>query len=288
MHHGYFHKPYQETIFIKRTGAMGDVIMVEPILHHFYKKGCRVVLDTLPQFSNLFIQHYFKIHRPEELDGRIKYDKEYNLDLAYESTPKQLHLKSYYDFCEVAEEEREYINPRLNLNFDVKKDGKLFEKYVIICIDERNEPHRNIYGVNWKSVCMVLKNRGYDVIQLGNGEHEFIEGAILMNTPSEPFLMWAIGSADLYIGIDSGISHIASAFNIQSIILFGSVNPEIIHPDKNNKIYIHNHDKNVCNTPFCWNSALSTSGQPCVVNEKQPPCTIFETKQVVDAINRLI
>ena len=37
--HGFFHRPYQETVVIKRTGAMGDVIMVEPVLHHFFQKA---------------------------------------------------------------------------------------------------------------------------------------------------------------------------------------------------------------------------------------------------------
>ena len=36
--HGRFHKPYQPTVVIKRTAAMGDVILVEPVLHIFIKK----------------------------------------------------------------------------------------------------------------------------------------------------------------------------------------------------------------------------------------------------------
>ncbi len=89
--HGYFHEPYKPTIVIRRLAALGDVVQTEPILAHFYRKGYRVVLDTLPQFFRLFQQHYFKIHHPEEIDGRLlDTAKHYDLDMSYESKPKHL------------------------------------------------------------------------------------------------------------------------------------------------------------------------------------------------------
>jgi ADP-heptose:LPS heptosyltransferase len=57
------------------------------------------------------------------------------------------------------------------------------------------------------------------------------------------FLSYVVASADLFIGIDSGISHIASGFEIPSIIFFGNVDPDIIHIDNKNKCYITNHNK---------------------------------------------
>ena len=48
--HGRFHKPFQKTVIIKRSASMGDVILVEPVLHYFHKKGYRVVIDTPEPF----------------------------------------------------------------------------------------------------------------------------------------------------------------------------------------------------------------------------------------------
>jgi ADP-heptose:LPS heptosyltransferase len=288
--HGWFHRPFQETVIIKREGAMGDVIMVEPVLEYFHNNKYRVVLDTLPHFRNLFRQHYFQIHFPDEIDQRLLINaKRYNLDMSYEVRPGQLHLKTYYDFCEVPEQQRIYRNPKLHLEFDVRKECKIFNKYAVIHIDRRPQEGRNINGINWPQAVMYLKELGYTVIQIGVGESKTIEGAIRMHTPGEPFLMWIIAGADLFIGCDSGPSHIASGFNIPSILFFGSVNPSYIHADLRNKVCIHNHDRDnpVCNKEFCWHSAVTTIGVKCYIDNNYPPCVNFKNEQLIRAINKM-
>lgn len=288
--HGWFHRPYQDTVIIRREGAMGDVIMVEPILEYFHNKRCRVVLDTLPQFKNIFRQHHYKIHFPEELDARlIPNARTYNLDMAYEVKPGHLHLKTFYEFCEVPEAERVYRNPRLHLNFDTIKDCKLFDKYAVIHIDRRPQQGRNINGVDWELAVRYLKSLGYHVIQIGVGESETIKGATRMHTPGEPFLMWVIASSDLFIGADSGPSHIASGFDIPSILFFGSVNPAFIHADLSNKICIHHHHPGTmcCAKPFCWHSAVTTTGIPCYIDNDKPPCINFTTEELISAIDQI-
>jgi ADP-heptose:LPS heptosyltransferase len=281
--HNFFHKPFQETIMFTRTGAMGDVIAIEPLMHYFYKKGYRVVLNTLPQFQNLFVQHYFKVHRPEELDGRIKY-KEVNLDMIYEVKPKQLHLKSYYEAAGVPESEMELVKPTLSLAFDPKQN-KLFPKYAVIHYDKR-QPGRNIQRVDWNHICVFLKVQGYVIIQIGYGEREVIPDAIQMSTPTEPFLMWVIGGADLFIGADSGPSNIAVAMDTPAIIFFGNVNSDYIHPDKKNITVIE--VKDACDTPKCWHEVIGCEGQKCVIDEAKPPCVQFETDDILNAINKII
>lgn len=290
--HGWFHRPYQPTVIIKREGAMGDVIMVEPVLEYFHKKGYRVVLDTLPRFENLFLQHYFKVHFPGQLDARLLPEsKKYNLDMAYEVKPGHLHLKSYYEFCDVPEVDRVYRNPKLTLNHFDRTDPacKLFPKYAVIHIDRRPQEGRNINGVDWELVVRYLKSSGYTTIQVGVGESVTIAGATRMHTPGEPFLMWLIAGADLFIGADSGPSHIASAFDIPSILFFGSVNPAFIHADLSNKICLHHHQPGtmVCAKPFCWHSAVTTTGVPCYIDNDKPPCINFNTEEVISAIDQI-
>jgi ADP-heptose:LPS heptosyltransferase len=282
--HGYFHAPYQETVMISRTGALGDIVALEPLLHYYYKKGYRVILNTLPQFYGLFVQHYFKVHHPGELDGRLKY-REINLDMAYEVKPKQLHLKSYFEACGVPEGEIGFRNPRLTLSFDPRQN-KLFPKSAVIHYDHRPQGGRNIYGVEWRRICITLQNKGYTVIQIGMGDREPIKEAIQMNTPTELMMMWVIGGADLFIGCDSGPANIAIAMGVPSIVMFGNVEPEYIYPEPNKVKIIQ--DKTKCNTPKCWHEKVTTVGQECVIDEKRPPCAEFDTNQIIDAINELI
>lgn len=302
--HSFFHKPFQETIIIHRTGAVGDTIMCEPILHHFFKKGYKVVLDTLPRIFNLFTQHYFKVHHPEEIDQRLLANARIiNLDMGYEITPSQLHLKSYYEVCGI--QDGEMRNPRLSLGFDHKiPEAKLFKKYVVLHIDKRPQAGRNIYGVDWIDVVWHLNRLGYSVIQFGQGEHEAVAGAIEMINMNELMLMRLIGGADFMIAIDSGPANIAVAMDVKAIIFFGSVEPSYIYPDLSNIEVIQY--ENVCRLPKCWHSKIGTEGVECVeVNGRQqmqvqmmqgaecieeqdiPPCVQFTTKQVFDAIKKI-
>lgn len=282
--HGYFHAPYQETIMITREGAMGDVIALEPVLHYYHKKGYRVVLNTLPQFFSLFQNHYFKVHHPSELDPRIKY-REINLDLSYESKPKQLHLKSYFEVCGIPESEMDLRKPKLN--FNSTPELKLFKnKYVVIHIDERPQQGRNIRGIEWNRISTRIRALGYLVIQVGKNESAYIPAAIQINTIETGLLAYVISGCNLFIGADSGPSHIAVATGRKSIVFFGNVNPEYIHPDLDNGPYFIY--KEVCNKPACWHEVVGTTGMDCYIDKDHPPCSKFDTNDLLKAINELL
>lgn len=279
--HGKHHQPYKPAVVISRSHALGDVLTAETLLEYYHKKGYYVVLDTEPQYQMLFFNHFYPVYQKSQLHGDVEY-LHIDLNKAYEINPKKLHLQSYYDIAGIMD--GKIRNPKLN--FPITKDNKLFKKYAVLHIDKRNEPYRNIYGVNWNQVVEYLKVIGYDTILVGNGKREYVEGALEMKTQTINMLMYLVAGADLFIGIDSGISHIASAFNIPSVIFFGSVNPDYIHADHANKVYIHNHDKKVCEKPFCWHDSIGETGTKCYL--ENVPCTKYTTNQVYRAIESLI
>lgn len=287
--HGAFHKPYQPTVVIKRTAAMGDVILVEPVLHYFYKKGYRVVLDTLDQFYMLFVNHYFPVHHPKKIDGRLLPSAEhYNLDMAYEAFPAQNRLKSYYQFCGI--KDGEMRKPKLSLGFELHYGTKLSSKFCIIHLEGIRQSGRNVFGVDWESVVANIQARGYTVFQVGKRNVPLIKNAIYLNTMNENFLCWAVGSADFFIGIDSGVSHVASAFNVPSILFFGNTNPEVVHVDLSNKVILTNHVSSspICNKPYCWHEQIGLESNDCYINPQLPPCAKYTTAQVLEALDQLI
>lgn len=282
--HGWHWLPYRETVVIKRTGAMGDVIQVEPVLEYFHKNGYRVVLDTLPQFYELFRDHYFPVQFISQLNPNIK-AIEYNLDMSYEADPKRLHLDAYYDFCGVPKEERIIRAPRLK--YEASGSRKLFKKYVVIHIDEREQASRNVYGIKWSKIVNSLKLKGYTVIQIGLNKHEDID-AIYMATITQDLLAYLIAGCDIFIGVDSGPSHIAVATGRKSIIFFGSVKPEYIHANFETIWPIYR--EGVCEKPFCWHDTIGTTGTKCYIDNEKPPCTNFEfkTESVFQALIQII
>jgi ADP-heptose:LPS heptosyltransferase len=282
--HGRFHERYKPALVITRMGALGDVLDLEPLLHYYHKKGFRLVLNTSQGFINYFGSHYFPLHHPTSMDGRVPY-REIRLDNAYEVFPKQLHLKSYFQVCGIPEEEWEIRKPKLQVEYN-HKTFKLFKKYVVIHNDIRNELPRNIYGLDWEKIVEYFKSEGYDVLQIGIGNHKEIKGAIFMHTPSEGLMMAIVGSADYFVGIDSAPSHVAVAMDTPAIIFFGNVESEYIHPDLTNVCVIENKD--VCTTPKCWHSVIGQVGKVCAVDAKKPPCVQFDTDIVLDKIKSFV
>ncbi|HEY8660091.1 MAG TPA: DUF5672 family protein [Chitinophagaceae bacterium] len=279
--HGNFHAPYRPTIILKRSGALGDIVIMEPLLRYYYLKGYNIVLDIPLSFFDLYSQHYFPIKHIVQFDrDRIKPEKEVNLDLVYEVKPFQNYLKSYFEFCGI----KDYQLTRPQLYPLVDDKTKLFKKYAVIHLDNRSTLERNSYGVNWKAVQRYLENNGYTVLQISKNEHD--ECGIEINTPSVGFMKFVIAGADLFIGVDSAPAGIAVAYNKPCVIMFGSVNPDYIHPDLTNVEIVQGG----CDKSFCWHHIGGTAGVECFYKDtpKYLQCCKGDSDIVIDAIKKLI
>lgn len=282
--HGNFHQPYRETVVVKRTGALGDIVALEPLLEYYHNKGCKVAIDAPLHLAMIYSQHRFPVFHISQLtDNRVPYTL-IDLDGSYEATPKQLHLKSYYEKAGITD--GEIKNPKLH--FPIDEQNKLFSnRYAILHIDQRDQSSRNIYGVDWEEVVKELNNKGLIVIQCGASAHEEVEGAIQMRTLTLNLLLYLVAGAELFIGIDSGISNISVGTNVPAIIFMGSVNPEYIYPDLSNVTVITKGK--VCDTPRCWHDVVGgTTGKDCYIDSEKPPCTQYTTQMVIDALNKMV
>lgn len=278
--HGKFHAPYRPTIILKRSGAMGDIIMMEPVMRYYILKGWNVVLDIPIIFWPLFSEHYFPVKHISHFDrSRITPEKEVNLDMSYEIKPRQLYLKTYFEMCGVTD----YILTRPNLYPLVDDKSKMFKQYALIHIDKRETQERNTQGVNWRRVTRHLEALGYTVLQLGLNDHDVV--ATELNTQNVGFLKYVIAGCDIFIGVDSGLAAIAAAYFKKSILLFGSVNPEFIHANFADMKIIQGN----CDKAHCWHQPGSTTGKECFYKgtDEYLQCCKHDAEDIVDAINEL-
>jgi hypothetical protein len=205
------------------------------------------------------------------------------LDGSYEAVPKQLHLQTYFDVAGI----KDGIIKAPQLDFRITPSNKLFKKSAIIHYDLRGQGGRNIYGVDWEAIVRFLLDNGYSVFQCGEGQHEPIKGAIEIKTVTLNLLQYVVGSSDLFIGADSGVSHIAVATGVPSVIFFGSVKAEYIHPDLSKVCVIDNGI--CCDLPKCWHEVPDgTEGMKCYIDESCPPCSVFKTGFVLQKISKFI
>lgn len=280
--HGNFHQPYKPYIVIKRSGALGDCVLMEPVLKHFHDAGYNVVVDIPPYFYDLYAQHYFPVLHKSQVDwGRIKPGKVINLDMAYEVRPEQNYLQSYFEMCGV--ENPVLRKPKLWPQVD--EHTKPFKKYCVVHIDEREQEERNIHmsDSDWQDIVLELAFKGYQLIQVGTREHKIV--GLEYHTSTIGHVKWLIAGADLFIGVDSGMSHIAVAMNVPSVIFFGSVDPHRIHCDHSNMVPL----QSPCEHQHCWHITGGTAGRSCIYKgtEQEYQCTKLTATEVMAAVYKL-
>lgn len=277
--HAFHQRPYKETVVIKRSGALGDVIMCEPVLHYFHKKGYQVALDTQDEFAKIFFQHYFPVIPKSYLNPDLKC-KVIDLDMAYEIKPQQPVLQSYFEMAGITDE------PLRNsvLTLRAGDNQKLFPKYALIHLDNTGMEYRNQHNIDWKKVVQYLENNGFMVFQIGRRID--VQVAPYLNTMNLEFMMFIVKGADLFIGLDSGVAQVAVGFNVPSVIFFGSVNPKLRYINFSN-IKIVQSECPKFEDKHCYHKKIDLVGNECKYNKDIPPCTSYTAEQVIKSIKEL-
>ncbi len=280
--HNTFHTPYKEPIILKRNHAMGDIIMLEPVMEYFHKKGYRVILDTLPHFFNLFQSHHYPVEHVAYLDPSedTRGYRVINFDMAYEVTPKQLALKSYFEVAGITD----YELRNSKLNFKGTPQTKLFDKYAVIHVNHTDMPWRNLVedGWNWSLIVNMLEMEGYTVVSIG--ENEDLPKWYKINAVNESMLAYIVGGADLFIGSDSGPAQLSVSAGVKSIIFFGSVNPKFRYHDFTNIVPLQGN----CIYAGCYHETVGVRGTECRIAEDVPPCTVITASKLIGNIKKLI
>lgn len=269
--HNYFHYPYKKPIILKRSGATGDIIMMEPVMEALYHAGYRIILDTPFHYFNLFSNHFYSIEHLENVQNKedVSGYRVVNLDMAYEVQPREHAISSYAKACGITIENR---NPRLIFN----KSQSLLDNYVVFHTDDTDMHHRNVHGMDWNALAEELQRRGYLVLRVGTGNGA---GGTKVNTNNLAMLGWIIAGAKFFIGIDSGPGQIAVATGVKSFLFFGSVDPKLRYFNFENIFSI----QNPCpiGKSGCYHEVISTTGQDCQHNITSPGCITHKTGNII-------
>lgn len=218
---------FEKNILIKRNEAIGDVLLTTPIVKSLKKKY---------PHSNIYI----KTNHPEVFTGnpnvlsastnepKLSFDYVYDLDLSYERDPNKHIIQVYSDICGVKPEWSIDIYSEQKYNINEEK------KYIVIHAGTTAWQGRNLDIQKFNSVAKELKKMGYKIIIIGNSPNTNIECDYdFRNKTTFYQLSYIIRRAKLFIGIDSMPMHIAQAFKIPLVAVFGCILPEYrLLPDK--------------------------------------------------------
>ena len=169
-----------------------------------------------------------------------------------------------------------------------KEENKISnKKYVVLHLENSlGKNYRNVYGINWNLISKHLSDAGYEVLQIGK-DNRNIQNSIYKETNNLRSLISLINKAKIFIGMDSGPSHIAASLKIPSLIFFGSVNSEYRHLNSEFKGLILQQN---CEYAGCYHDVISHTGQTCkLVGDKGiPKCCLHTNEYVIKKIDLLI
>jgi hypothetical protein len=269
-------------IHLKRTEAFGDVLWVEPIARHFIEKGFEVnVVTNYPEVFDHYPSRKLTVSKHRLFKHLFSYhDRLIDLDQSYEMMPKMHILEAYQKASAIPT--MEYSYPKIYLSPE-EKIRKIADPYVVLHLECNPLNYRNVYMVNWRKIVSFLHGKGLSVIQISkNGENIYGDW---IKTANFREIMSLIYHAKLFIGLDSGPSHIASSLDIPALLFFGSVNPHFRHLQSFRGKFL----QGFCEYAHCYHSVpLKKTICPLVGERGIPKCCIHDDTSVIQAIDQLL
>ncbi len=205
-------------LLVYRRGGMGDTLLVFPILEIFKKRGERVVAVGNMDYFNIAKavgwadEVYYEI--PKRKFSRV-------INVSFDGNLKPFPegrewIVSYYLRSLGLSEDFSYT-----LNLTPLRDNPLKGKAVLHPSSGSTKKNPNI--TLFKTVEVFLKRQGYEVIYIVGEADQWVKDYTDNFWEShEPLEIGrALKEAKLYVGLDSGISHLASYMGLPSFIFYG-------------------------------------------------------------------
>jgi ADP-heptose:LPS heptosyltransferase len=223
-------------IVVRRAGAQGDVLMTTPILRALRRDhpravivvetACRDVLAGNPDVNEVVSQI-----RVLESDYVV------DLNMAYEKTPLVHAVAAYAQAAGVELKDPSdwatsvYTNDTARIVAAQRMPAGA--KYAIIhpgTID--GWVGRQWPAKRWPDVITDLHRRGYKTVLVGNDATPVIGTSLDFRNVNFSHFVALMERASLFVGLDSMPLHVAQAFRVPSVVIFGSVDPTLrILPD---------------------------------------------------------
>lgn len=221
-----FHGEVRKILLI-RTTALGDVILLTPVIKALKEKYPKADVDVESAYPDVFIgnPHVRGTFLPHEA-SRENYQMVVNLDGAYESRQPMHIVDAYAEACGVK------VTDYFTRLYPTKEDRRI-AKMVVPPGADVAAIHPLLEDVVGKTLLkeldykirQALDARGMSFITVGR-EHGFTLGQLAA----------ILERCKVFIGADSGPLHVAQAINTPTVGIFGCTDPDLIQI-RNAQIY---------------------------------------------------
>ncbi|WP_297209581.1 MULTISPECIES: glycosyltransferase family 9 protein [Thermodesulfovibrio] len=224
-------------VLIYRIGGLGDSILTFPVIEILNKKGYDITVWGNPEYFILcrmagFCNKVTFYEPKEKFDFAIVFSKNRAISGFSENSiyvkpipeEEEWVVKWYLKKLNLSEEP---FSNKLNLGLKVEKKSNL-------CIIHpgsgsiKKAPEKTFFI----ELANLIRKKGFEILFLvGPAERKtWQEGKDIFYSDNIIEVAETLLKASLYIGVDSGISHLSSYLGVPSIVIFGPTNPKVWHP----------------------------------------------------------
>lgn len=220
----------KDVVLVKRMGALGDVILTTGVVRAIKERSPNDdiwVMTGVPEVyrGNPYVSRI--LTGVDETPPTLKHL--FDLDSAYEKTPKT-HILEVYGRClpdtssvwlpELYSNECDLATLRTKLGH-----LRLTDKLAIIHASV-GWPSRTLPQNRWNEVVNELTTLGYTCAVIGRGaDYRCVGAQSLVGTLNIHEIRELMKCAQVFVGMDSGMMHVAFTTNIPIVALFTVANP---------------------------------------------------------------
>lgn len=239
------------SVCIKRTGALGDVILLTPVIENLKKKYPKIKINIITNFVSVFLDNPFvdNVYTDNVSNVIEASNYFYDLDLEYEKNPYMHPTDAYSQKilgCTTTTRAKLYGTKKNPFTRDIADSLGLdfinnVPDFVTINMSQ-SWPARTLEIQKWENIITHILSKNLKVLALGTSKDivpTSREGVYcLYNKTSLHAVRFLIENSKLFIGMDSGLFHVAACTNVPVIGIFTCVNPKYREHPRDNTFFI--------------------------------------------------
>lgn len=211
-------------ILVRRQGAIGDVLMITPVLRALKKTYPESRLYVETQCPQL-LEENRNIEQIINTSNNNHFDLTYELE--YEAFPGEIRIDSMSRQAGV-----QLDNRKMEVFLNEPKKMPIERPYVVFHTG-KSWPNRELSIDKWAGIARYLQERGYRIAETGTSATERIpvDGIADFRDRQWGFVSKLIRDSEFFVGIDSACSNLAKALQVPAFIFYGCVNPAVMLAD---------------------------------------------------------
>lgn len=228
-------------ILVRRRAALGDVIMSTGVVREL-KNKYNCYIDVATEFPNVYANnpHVRAIYHTDAMPEAKNYDLYINLDDAYEHSPLNHYVDSYF-YRAFGTSDVDNKSVELFANEFDKDAVSLFcqdnelDSFIVVHIRQWHWPLKNMAWETWFAVFehLFTERTDFKIVCVGSASDGYVDHPLFVDAREQLNIQQqklVMDRAKCFVGIDSGPFHVAGASKTHIIALQTHLLPERILP----------------------------------------------------------